>query len=361
MIREIGKGGMGAVYLARDEALGREVAIKVSRATSRSSPEGRARFDREAMLMARLDHPNIVTIYDMGEQDGSFYIVLEYVDGGDLSRRLRDRAWPPDEAARLVATLARAMDYAHSRGILHRDLKPSNILFDKDGTPKITDFGLAKLIGEQQEDAADTAEGTIMGTPSYMSPEQARGEIRRIGPATDIHALGAILYELLAGRRPFEGGTLAEMLMQVREYQPEPPSRWRPGLPRDLDAICLKCLEKEPERRYSTAAALADDLERFLAGKPITARPPGAWDRLRRLFSSKKSLAGPESPWQMKSPQFPPAIPRSLHRRHPGTTIGESTGRPDVRDGPICRSVTLAGTGVPLSWYREISLIGSFS
>jgi serine/threonine protein kinase len=288
MIRTLGEGGLGTVYLAQDRALGRVVAIKVSRAISRSSPDGLARFKREGTAMARLDHPNIVSIYAVGEQDGLSYVVLPYIDGGDLKQRMRDRAWPPDEAARLVATIARTMDYAHSRGILHRDLKPSNILFDRNGTPRITDFGLAKLIGEQQEDAATTQTGTVMGTVSYMSPEQSRGEIDRIGFATDIHALGAILYELLAGRRPFQGGTAMELLMQVQTYQPEPPSRWRPGLPRDLDAICLKCLEKEPERRYSTAGALADDLERFLAGQPVTARPLGAWERLRRLFSFKK-------------------------------------------------------------------------
>jgi serine/threonine protein kinase len=296
IIREIAKGGLGAVYLALDERMGREVAIKVSSATYRNSPEGQARFDREAMLMARLYHSNIVRIYDMGKEEGSFYTVLEYVDGGDLKQRLRDRAWLPDEAARLVETLARTVEYVHSLGVVHRDLKPSNILFAKDGTPKITDFGLAKLIGEQQEDASDTWEGTVLGTPSYMSPEQARGDIRRVGPAADVHALGAILYELLAGRRPFDGGTVEEMLMQVREYKPEPPSHWRSGIPGDLDAICLRCLEKEPERRYSIAAALADDLERFLAGKVITGRPLGAWERLRRLFSSKKSPAGQDPP-----------------------------------------------------------------
>jgi eukaryotic-like serine/threonine-protein kinase len=296
IIRILGEGGLGRVYLARDSALNREIAIKVRGRISRSSPEGRARFDREAMLMARLDHPNIVKIHDMGEEDGSFYVVLEYLDCGDLRRRLSDGAWPPDEAARLVATLARAMYYAHSRGILHRDLKPPNIVFDKNGTPKITDFGLAKLMGEQQEDAMATDPGMIMGTPSYMSPEQVRGEISGIGPAADIYALGVILYELLAGRRPFVGGTPTEMLSKVLAYQADPPSRWHPGLPRELDAICLKCLEKKPERRYSTAAALADDLERFVAGKAIIARPPGAWDRLRRLFSSKKSLAGQDPP-----------------------------------------------------------------
>ncbi len=296
IIRTLGQGGLGTVYLARDETLGREVAIKVMRGASFGRPEALARFDREAMLMARLDHANIVRILDMGEQEGSFYTVLEYIDGGSLNQRPGDRAWPFDDAARLVATLARAMDYAHSLGVVHRDLKPSNIVFTKDGTPKITDFGLAKLIGEQHADAAETQMGTIMGTPSYMSPEQAGGEIDRIGPATDVHALGTILYELLAGRRPYGGGTAMEMLMQVQRYQPEPPSRWRLGLPRDLDAICLKCLEKVPERRYSSAAALADDLERFLAQEPIKARPPGAWARLRRLFSPKKSLAAQDPP-----------------------------------------------------------------
>jgi serine/threonine protein kinase len=292
MIRVLGEGGLGKVYLARDAKLNRVVAIKVSGALSSSSHEAHARFEREAMLTAQLVHPNIVKIHDMGEQGSSFYVVLEYVDGGDLSQRLREQTWPPDAAARLVATLARGVAYAHSLGILHRDLKPSNILLTKEGTPKISDFGLAKQIGEVQVDAALTQTGTFMGTPSYMAPEQVRGEIDRIGPGTDIHALGAILYELLAGRRPFTGGTIMETLMQVREHQPEPPSRWRAEVPRDLDAICLKCLAKDPQRRYSTAAVLADDLERFLAGQAVTARPPGAWDRLRQLFSFKRSTAG---------------------------------------------------------------------
>ena len=168
---------------------------------------------------------------------------------------------------------------------------------------------------------ANTAEGMIMGTPSYMSPEQASGEIRRIGPATDIHALGVILYELLAGRRPFEGGTPMEMLMQVQAYQPEPPSRWRPGLPRDLDAICLKCLEKDTERRYSTAAALADDLERFLAGQADHSAAARCLGSFAPPFLIQEVASGSESPWQMKAPQFPRAFPRSLHRPHPSTTI----------------------------------------
>jgi serine/threonine protein kinase len=291
MVKVIGKGGVGSVHLARDETLGRDVAIKVNVAGSWGGPEARTRFLTEAMAVAQLKHPNIVSIHDVGEEHEVLYTVLEYVDGGNLRQQVENAPWPPNEAARLIATLARAVDYAHSRGVLHRDLKPSNILFTEEGTPKISDFGLAKLIGQQHEDAADTSEGMIIGTPVYMAPEQARGEIGKIGPASDIHALGAMLYELLAGRRCFGGGTPLEMLAQVREYLPEPPSRWRPGLPPDLDAICLKCLAKEPQQRYPTAAALGDDLERYLTGQPIGDRPRGIWDRLRRLAKVRKSQA----------------------------------------------------------------------
>jgi serine/threonine protein kinase len=292
---EIGRGGFHRTYLALDQVHQRKVAIKVSHETFRSDPDRWAHFERQAMLTTRLSHPNVVSIHDVVEENGSFYTVLEYVGGGNLSQRLQERVWAPDEAARLVATLARAVDYVHSLRVVHRNLKPSKILFEKDGTPKISYFGLAKLIGEKQENGAEM-EGTIAGTLGYMSPEQARGEVGRIGPGTDIHALGAILYELLAGRRPFEGGTPMEMLRQVQEYQSEPPSRWRPGSPRELDAICLKCLEKQTEHRYSTAADLADDLERFLAGKAIPARPPGEWDRLRLPFLSEESPEGQAHP-----------------------------------------------------------------
>ena len=295
MRRTLGQGGLSTVYLADDLTLNRQVAIKVSRSASRYK-EARARFLNEAMVLAQLVHPNIVAIYDLVQTDDLSGVVLEYVDGGDLGGRLRDQTWTFTDSARLLATLARAVDYAHSNGVLHRDLKPSNILFDKKGTPKITDFGLAKLTGEQEEQTASTTEGTVMGTPAYMSPEQARGQINKIGRGSDIHALGAIFYELIAGRRPFQGGTTMELLMQVQSHQPDRPSKWRPALPRDLDAICLKCLSKEPENRYQTAAALADDLERFLAGQPVASRSRGAWERLRRLFSSKKSLAGQDPP-----------------------------------------------------------------
>jgi serine/threonine protein kinase len=283
IIKPIGRGGAASVYLARDEKLHRNVAIKVIVAGSRARPEARSRFLTEAMAVAQLKHPNIVSIHDVGDDSDVLYAVLEYVDGGDLRKRSQDERWSPDQAARLIASLARAVDYAHSCGIVHRDLKPSNILFMSEGTPKISDFGLAKLIGQQKRDADVTSPGTVMGTPGYMAPEQVRGEIGKVGPATDIHALGVVLYELLSGRRCFDAGTRLEMVMQVQQFLPDPPSRWRPGLPRDLDAICLKCLAKEPQQRYPTAAALADDLERFLAGQRILARPAGRWDRLWRL------------------------------------------------------------------------------
>jgi serine/threonine protein kinase len=311
----LGGGGFGRVYVARDEVLGREVAIKLS-AFAQTEPSVLERFRRESMAVAQLDHPNIVSIFDVGEHEGYSYVVLNYVHGGNLAGQMRLRTWSPGDAARMTAALARAVGYAHAQGVIHRDLKPSNILLSPEGTPQITDFGLAKVIGEQQEDAAKTMEGMIMGTPAYMSPEQAMGEVDKVGPATDIHALGVILYELLTGRRPFQGGTPTEQLMQVRERQPEPPSRWRPDLSRDLDAVCLKCLAKRPEDRYETAAALADDLDRFLQGravqarlaqpqppeatpvqdKVVVARPQGLWERLRRRFSLRKAAAAKDPP-----------------------------------------------------------------
>jgi serine/threonine protein kinase len=294
--RLIGKGGLGSVYHGRDEALGRDVAIKLNRFASQTGPRELDRFRRESMAVARLDHPNIVSIYDVGEHEGVSYVVLSYVDGEDLREQLRGGPWSPECAARLMVILARAVAYAHAQGIVHRDLKPSNILLMKDGTPLISDFGLAKLIGEQQEEGALTMTGTIMGTPAYMSPEQAGGEIHKVGPAADIHALGVILYELLTGRRPFEGRTLMEMLMQLQSYEPQPPSRWRQGLSADLDAICLKCLAKQPEFRYVTAGELADDLERFLQGGPVTVQPQGLWQRIRRRLSFRKPGAAKDHP-----------------------------------------------------------------
>jgi serine/threonine protein kinase/tetratricopeptide (TPR) repeat protein len=307
ILTELGRGGMGVVYKARQGSLKRLVALKMIRAGAGAGPEELGRFQREAEAVARLQHPNIVQIYEVGEAQGQPFFSLELIEGGSLAERLDGTPWLPPQAAQLVETLARAMHSAHQRGIIHRDLKPANVLLQKgDSTgatgstgsgsahhpvdpvnpvqrlfvPKITDFGLAKQLDQEQ---GQTQSGAIIGTPGYMAPEQALGksQVRQVGPATDVYALGAILYELLTGRPPFRGADLLETLQQVIDQDPVPPSRLVPHLPRDLGTICLKCLAKEPGRRYSSALALAQDLERFRAGESILARPES---RARRLW-----------------------------------------------------------------------------
>jgi serine/threonine-protein kinase len=277
----LGSGGMGVVYKARDVRLKRLVALKMILTGPHARPEERDRFRREAEVVARLQHANVVQIYEVGEHDGRPYLALEYVGGGSLSERLRGKPQPPEEAARLVRTLALAVHAAHQSGVVHRDLKPANVLLADDGTPKITDFGLAKRLDE----AGQTQTGAVLGTPSYMAPEQALGDVHGVGPHTDVHALGAILYELLTGRAPFDGATLLETLDQVRSQEPLPPGRLRPDVPRDLETICRKCLEKEPQRRYPSAQALADDLGRYLDGELIHARSFTFADRLARTLN----------------------------------------------------------------------------
>jgi serine/threonine protein kinase len=278
VIGRIGAGGMGAVYRARDEQVGREVAIKVLRNVPGATLAMQS-FLREASFLGKLNHPGFAALYDVGEERGTAYMVVEYVAGRSLAHLLRDAPLPPRSAAELTVTLARAMHHAHETGIVHRDLKPSNIIITPNGAPKILDLGLAFLLGNLDQTDATTWDGTIVGTPMYMSPEQARGDMNLVGPATDVYSLGAVLYEMLARRTPFEGRSrVLEVIKQVTEAKPEPPSRWRRGVPRALDAICLKCLEKNPAKRYTTAAALADDLERYLAGKLVLASPSRIWD-----------------------------------------------------------------------------------
>jgi WD40 repeat protein len=276
VLGELGRGGMGVVYRARQTGLNRPVALKMVLAGTHAGAAERARFRAEAEAVARLQHPNIVQIYETGEADGHPFFSLEFCPGGSLAARLAGTPLPPAEAARLVEVLARAVQAAHERGIVHRDLKPANVLLLDDGTPKLTDFGLAKQLGSG---AGQTASGAIVGTPSYMAPEQAGGKSKEVGPAADVYALGAILYECLTGRPPFKAETGAETLLLVLAEEPLPPTRLLPKVPRDLETICLKCLQKEQNQRYATAAALAEDLRRFRAGEAIAARPVGVLER----------------------------------------------------------------------------------
>lgn len=289
ILGELGRGGMGVVYKARQVAQDRLVALKMIHSGRETSPEDLGRFHDEAEAISRLRHPHIVQIYEVGEVKGRYYFVLEFVEGGTLADQIQGRPIPPRPAAQLVEALARAMHYAHQRGIIHRDLKPGNVLLhgrrvfsnfpddiDRQSEewdfrrfmPKITDFGLAKLLdrGDQQ---GHTSSGDVVGTPSYMAPEQAQGQAHLIGPRTDVYALGAILYEMLTGRPPFQGATPMDTLFQVHSAEPIPPRQLVREVPVDLETICLKCLRKDPSRRYPTAEALADDLRRFLDGSPI--------------------------------------------------------------------------------------------
>ena len=234
-----------------------------------------ARFRIEAEAVAQLHHPNIVQIYDIGEVDGLPYVALEFLEGGDLASRLDGTPQPGMAAAELIATLARAVHAAHQARIVHRDLKPANVLLAGDGAPKITDFGLAKRL---ESDDRQTQSGDIMGTPSYMAPEQALGRTKDVGPAADIYALGAIMYDVLTGRPPLKGETIMETVRLVINTDPVPPSQLVPRLARDLETICLKCLHKDPQKRYSTAEELAKDLDRYREGKPIKARPTPLWE-----------------------------------------------------------------------------------
>ena len=246
----LGHGGMGVVYRARQLGLNRPVALKMILAGAYATRTERRRFAREAEMVAGLRHPNIVQVHEVAELDGLPYFTMEYIEGGSLSQKLAGTPLPPREAAALSATLAWAVEAAHRSGIVHRDLKPANVLLAADGTPKVTDFGLARRL---EAGAGLSQTGFPVGTPSYMAPEQARGETRAIGPAVDVYALGAILYELLTGRPPFRAETPSETVHQVIYEDPAPPSRLNAKVPRDLETICRKCLEKDPRRRYPTA------------------------------------------------------------------------------------------------------------
>jgi serine/threonine-protein kinase len=289
ILGELGRGGMGVVYKARQRGLNRTVALKMVLAGVHAGSQQLVRFQTEAESVARVQHPNIVQIHEVGEADGLPFLSLEFVDGAPLDKQMGGNPQDFRFAAKLIETLARAVYFAHQQGIIHRDLKPANILMTADGVPKITDFGLAKRM--EEIDSSQTRSGTIMGTPSYMAPEQARGDILAIGYHADQYSLGAMLYEMLTGRPPFVGATAMETVMKVTRDEPTPPSQLRPDLPRDLETICLKALQKDVHKRYPNAFEMAADLGRFLAGEPILARPVGPAERLWRWCKRNPKVA----------------------------------------------------------------------
>ncbi len=288
LLEKIGQGAMGVVYRARQVRLNRLVALKVALTGGLVPVEALARFRTESESIARLAHPNIVCVHDCGEQDGQPYFSMELVEGQSLAEKLRQGPLSEQEAAELVQTLAGAVAFAHRQEVIHRDLKPANVLLASDGTVKLTDFGLAKLLDVE---GGQTQREAVLGTASYMAPEQASGNLAAVGPLADVYGLGAILYEALTGRPPFRAATRSETLRQVQTQAPLAPSRLRPRLSRCLEAICLKCLEKEPHDRYSGAAALADDLERWRQHRPTLARPVGPLLRCGKAIRRRPRLA----------------------------------------------------------------------
>lgn len=288
LLDEIGRGGMGVVYRARHVELNRIVAVKMILSGYLADAEQIRRFQQEARTAAQIRHPHIISVFDYGQEEGHHYFAMDYVAGQSLQSLLETGPLPIERAVQLVATVARAVDHLHQHGIIHRDLKPSNVLLDERGQPYVSDFGLAKWL---QATDSRTLSGTVLGTPSYMAPEQAEGHTTAITPRTDVYSLGAILYALLTGRPPFVGNNPVEIVLQVLESEPPPLRELRPEVPRDLELICLKCLEKDPQQRYGSARELAEDLERFLQGESPATAPYSWWQKLRRWFRREPAFA----------------------------------------------------------------------
>ncbi len=288
LIREVGRGGMGIVYLARQKQLDATVALKMVGRSQFASAEEIRRFYSEARAAAGLRHPNIVCVHDVGDYHGQHFLTMDFVEGGNLADRLHQGPLAPREAAELLLTVARAVDYLHRHKIVHRDLKPSNIMLDEQGVPHVTDFGLAKVF---EGDSRETATGTIIGTPAYMAPEQASGRTTEVSPRSDVYSLGAILYEMLTGQPPFRENNPLDTLLQVIESTPDPPRRHHSGVPVELEAICLHCLEKSPSDRFPTAESLATEVDHFLKGENVELPARSAWDRLVHWARREPALA----------------------------------------------------------------------
>ncbi len=288
VLAELGRGGMGVVYKARDQKLNRIVALKMILAGSHAGEEVIDRFIKEARSVALLQHPNIVQVFDIAHEEELPYFSLEFVEGSCLDDLYKDEPTSPQQAAEIVIALAEAMQYAHEQGVIHRDLKPANVLVAADGTPKITDFGLAKQV---EDDNGQTKTGTILGTPGYMSPEQASGLGKDLQPNSDQYSLGAVLYRLMCGRAPFVSSRAMDTIMQVIKFDPVPLRQLSPEVPADLETICLKTLSKDPKNRYESCQALADDLRRFLNHEPIVARPISSGEKLVRWCKRNPKIA----------------------------------------------------------------------
>ena len=287
LLEEIGRGGQGVVYRAHQKSLNRTVALKVIGLGPWTTQGHLKRFRREAEAAAHLEHPCIVPIYEVGERDAQCYFSMKFVEGGQLDEVVRHTPMSIRQSAELVVKVARTVHYAHEHGILHRDIKPGNILLDQNGEPHLTDFGLARLLDAQ---SSVTRTIDVLGTPSYMAPEQAAAETSKLSKATDVYGLGAVLYQLLTGHPPFAGGTTYETIELLRETEPRQPRLLNPKIDRDLSTICLKCLEKDPKRRYSSALALAEDLEHWLKHEPIQAHRTGIFTRARKWVRRNRAI-----------------------------------------------------------------------
>src|SRR6188474_2884310 len=288
LLDEVGRGGQGVVFRARQKSLNRTVALKVISLGQWASKAHLKRFRREAEAAASLDHPGIVPIYEVGERDGSCYFSMKFVEGGQLDEVVRQAPMSVRQAAELIAKVARTVHYAHEHGILHRDIKPGNILLDAKGEPHLTDFGLARLV-ESESSVTQTLD--VLGTPSYMAPEQAVGNNAAVSSATDVYGLGAVFYQLLTGQPPFAGGATYETIKLLLDTEPKQPRLFNPKIDRDLSTICLKCLDKDPQRRYPSALALAEDLERWLKHEPIQARRTGVFARGKKWVQRNPARA----------------------------------------------------------------------